>query len=644
MHTALLACLFLFLLLLALLLLFLAARSTSAPGALEAPPITLAFVCKNEAHVIEEFLAHHLGEGVSSVLMMDDFSTDKSVELAVQLCADARVPLILLPRRRSCAVQKEFYPLLLTLCREVRWPFLKHGWLLVADCDEFAYVRSETQRLSLAQALGATAPGLDVLGMSWLSFGTADSCPGPGQLRSMCTRRVDFDSGRTTVTLCRGACNDDLANGDLRKYCVRLAAIRSQRVKFLGVHGTDRAAEGVHVKAERDLLGDTPKILMNHYSWVCKEWYKNKVLRGDSDAFRVGALTRLMEELSQNAAVLDARRDTFLRDRFPCYGAYVISRPDAQARRAHMRSLCLRLGLRPKMVEPLRADGRAPTKSWLSLTQQHVLEDIATQRASEWHFIFEDDAQLATGCDIFRLHELLDENLDAEGLVCLGTTSTKALAFAVTPRGAVKVLGAAQRPPQLCAGFFFQDCEADQGAKSLPITTVVINPSSASFQLQLRHLRALAPELLEDLVVLFDEVQTEEAEDVLLLGRIACRRFRHVMGDLRAAMRVVETHFVYVTRADLILVKELPLRKLLQAMLQHTQLQRVELGCQLSSDSKTWSTLSVADLTFLPTQCLAHDSFVTTAEAFLEDDESLAPGTHWYLGDSLEDGGFVFEV
>jgi len=698
----LLAFLVILLLLLLLPLLLSFRRRTSSPvrgapsgAASGGETLVLAFTCKNQSQIIEEFLAHHIGEGVSSVLMMDDFSTDDSVELALRLCRDARVPLILLPRLQSTrAVESEFLPLLQSISLDSEWQLLTHGWLLIGDCRECAHWRGASSGASSGGVLLPLARAL------------------PGRSEDVIT-----------------FLDDERPFSRAKSYCVRLPA---------------------------GLFQEVPPAVV-------------------SPDFAVAPRVR----------------------RFPFYVAHVISMPAAETRRAHMQTLCLRLGLRAKMVEPVEiteatrrqhqencacegykaedALATAPSaysQAWLSLalTHRRILREIS-EAEDEWHFIFEDDAQLTEGCDLFMLHELLDsireKQLDADGLVYLGMCAPEKTselfgdisrghawcthAFAVTPRGAAKVLGqelcwahpvdqlyAQALPPQLLVGFerkcretpaqtdwrgfFFQDREASWYSQSLlyssrpapapsplPITTLITTccrqncPSTLSFQVQFRQMRALAPELLEDVIVVFDGARPgqqalhkkckgacdeiaygEYVREVVQLGRQACRRFRYLVmperscltSSLRAAMRLVDTHFVYVAQEDLVPSRSLPIQALLRAMTQRAELQlvhtcRVSLGyhlryCQQLTPQRRESSeppaLRVGDLRFFPGSCYIDQNHVSSVAFyekhvwpyvrpgdFMEHDlmynlEQPPAGTQWFLGDSLEDGGFILHL
>lgn len=445
-------------------------------GASARPFLTLGFVCKDEDAIIEEFLAHHIAEGVMCVVMMDDGSTDKSVQLAQEVCADAMVEFIQLPRTTTEPVQREFNRTLFELCHGQT---IADGWLLVADCDEFTHYRSRRHRKPLARYLEDAPTHVCAIGFEWLHYAPTEQCPDYNRLVESSSWRMDLDS--KNVTIVRSGCtNDEARKVGYRKWMLRTEACRAGLIKGIAIHRVDCADE-VLLTFPFQVAGSVEEGLwecpiQNHYSHQCEHAYANKIAKGDGDGFRVGAAIRTMGDLYDNELALNGKVDRYLANRFHEYTAYYINMDNAASRRRHMELMCFRLGLKGTRVRPIEYELVPPPapcdcrfsfkdthtsrrcgqecRSWVSLTHTHkaILEEVAGLASSDLCIIFEDDSQLARGLTKFDLHDHLDqlratnphneiwylgiclrEIDECTGSVCSGMCTH---AYALTPTGA----------------------------------------------------------------------------------------------------------------------------------------------------------------------------------------------------------------
>ena len=445
-------------------------------GASARPFLTLGFVCKDEDAIIEEFLVHHIAEGVMCVVMMDDGSTDKSVQLAQEVCADAMVEFIQLPRKTTEPVRREFNRTLFELCHGQT---IADGWLLVADCDEFTHYRSRRHRKSLARYLEDVPIHVCAIGFEWLHYAPIEQCPNYNRLVESSSWRMDLDSKNVSLVL-SGCTNDDARKVFYRKWMLRTEACRAGVIKGIDVHRVDCADE-VLLMFPFQVAGSVEEGLwecpiQNHYSYQREHVHAKKIAKDDGNEYRVGAAIRTVRDLYDSGMALNGKVDRYLASRFHEYTAYYINMDRAASRRRHMELMCFRLGLKGTRVRPIeyeRVPQPAPCdcgysfkdthtslgcgqacRSWVSLTHTHkaILEEVAGLASSDLCIVFEDDSQLARGLTKFDLHDHLDRLRATAPLnefwylgICLGVTSecTGSVcsghcthAYALTPTGA----------------------------------------------------------------------------------------------------------------------------------------------------------------------------------------------------------------
>ena len=123
-------------------------------------------ICKNEEHIVDEWLQHYRHEGVDGFLVIDNGSTDGTVDLLGQ---HADVSVVVDATRHSQSTLYNKYA-----------PLGAYEWLLVLDFDEFAYGSTQT----LAEVLRQLPTEVGAVRLPWLCFGSsghgADQPPSVG--------------------------------------------------------------------------------------------------------------------------------------------------------------------------------------------------------------------------------------------------------------------------------------------------------------------------------------------------------------------------------------------------------------------------------------------------------------------------------
>ena len=112
-------------------------------------------ICKNEAHVIDEWLEHYRNEGVTSFLVIDNGSTDDTV---ARLSTHVDVVVVEDGARHAQASLYNKYANLLS-CE----------WILVVDLDEFLYGST----VPVGEVLRSLPDDVGAVNIPWLCFGSS---------------------------------------------------------------------------------------------------------------------------------------------------------------------------------------------------------------------------------------------------------------------------------------------------------------------------------------------------------------------------------------------------------------------------------------------------------------------------------------
>jgi len=73
------------------------------------PTITALALFKNEAMNMEEFIRHHVEEGVSEFVLINDGSTDNRAAIAEQVANELNVDLTIIPGVHKCLSQNSVH-------------------------------------------------------------------------------------------------------------------------------------------------------------------------------------------------------------------------------------------------------------------------------------------------------------------------------------------------------------------------------------------------------------------------------------------------------------------------------------------------------------------------------------------------------
>lgn len=204
-------------------------------------------IMKNEAMNLEEWIQHYLWQGIEQIYLIDNGSTDNSLELAQPWIDQGVVKLISLPERWK---QKEHYRTAFNhfhIAEECQW-------LMVADLDEFWFCKKEG--LNIRWALDYYDE-FDVVYTNWTMFGSGGYKTHPSSLRTeLVLRQEELGSHFATKWICQTKTLLDL--------------------KDLGVHKIKGACSS-------RTISENSIFQINHYTIQSLEYFtKIKMARGDA--------------------------------------------------------------------------------------------------------------------------------------------------------------------------------------------------------------------------------------------------------------------------------------------------------------------------------------------------------------------------
>lgn len=219
-------------------------------------------IVKNEALSIQEWCEHYLWQGVDHFFIIDNGSTDNTVEL-IQNSINQQATIVRRPGRLN---QTQF---LNGAYKEFR---NATDWMAVIDADEFWYGHS--QKLSDV-VRKREQDGFSSIFTNWKHFGSMGFQKQPESIRQSLTRR-----GHTNTSVFDGKC-----------------VFKTKSTSEIGVHS--HSTQGRQIR-------DNYRLSLNHYRIQSDEFFNIKIARGGGPGQWIGKKTPLVNNgLSFNWFVRD---------------------------------------------------------------------------------------------------------------------------------------------------------------------------------------------------------------------------------------------------------------------------------------------------------------------------------------------------
>ena len=204
-------------------------------------------IFKNEAHILDEWIAHYLWQGVDKIFLIDNGSTDNYREILEPYIQNNKVELFIYPQKyMQCTHYNKVYN---DMIKD------KFEWLCVIDLDEFVYAPKN----NLCDILHRFDKYKDIneLKMYWRNFGSSDYIEQPESVRKSFIYR-DYDTNKT-----------------LTKYFVKCNSEHSKDIERIWIHWA-------FLKKGHTVYLDPQNITLNHYMIQSLNYFKNiKMTRGD---------------------------------------------------------------------------------------------------------------------------------------------------------------------------------------------------------------------------------------------------------------------------------------------------------------------------------------------------------------------------
>lgn len=212
-------------------------------------PYTLGLlaIMKNEEMNLVEWIEHYKWQGVEQIYLIDNGSTDNTVDLLQPYINEGLVKLLVLTKPWS---QTEHYH---TAFKQLN---IKENvdWLIMADLDEFWFAKR--RGMSMRDALQAFGR-IDVIYANWTMFGSSGYVKHPPSIRRCLTKRQPLLSAHENT-----------------KWICRTKSIHTP--KALAVHKI------IGCRSERT-VSDNQTFQLNHYPIQSVEYFeKVKMVRGDA--------------------------------------------------------------------------------------------------------------------------------------------------------------------------------------------------------------------------------------------------------------------------------------------------------------------------------------------------------------------------
>jgi hypothetical protein len=243
--------------------------------------LSVGALFKNEEHAIVEWIEHYLFRGVEHFYLIDDRSTDSSVEKLQPYIKKGLITLFTSNHPYYLGRQRNMY-------NEYFTPHIKETeWLLIVDLDEFVWSPASVSFVPLLRDLFNENSQLQAISLQFYSNGHIKQ---PKSIVEGFTKR---DSTKFRM----------LENGQANlpvKYFIHTTYDFSS----LNVHHADHVLE--EIKLTRFKIVNTHVFQLNHYICQSREfWNTVKCTRGDSDDYR----NRTPEEFDEIHKSIDEVED-----------------------------------------------------------------------------------------------------------------------------------------------------------------------------------------------------------------------------------------------------------------------------------------------------------------------------------------------
>ncbi|WP_462247694.1 glycosyltransferase family 2 protein [Ekhidna sp.] len=242
--------------------------------------LSIVAIFKNEAHIIDEWIAHYINEGVDHFYLIDNGSNDSYLE-KIQSYLDQGIISLIIDDEKWAQVK---------LYNQYVLP-LKHRseWLIVCDLDEFIYARNGYN--TIREYLESRPNSIAMVRVPWKMFGSNGNKKQPVSVIDSFTKRCEYIN--------------EVEHPGMRghSYSSSKVIVRNRFLNYINIHQCDlrKWPKGVvenskgeamtmedpnHQYIDEGLLKES-FLHLNHYAIQSFDWFmKVKMTRGAADTER----------------------------------------------------------------------------------------------------------------------------------------------------------------------------------------------------------------------------------------------------------------------------------------------------------------------------------------------------------------------
>jgi hypothetical protein len=225
--------------------------------------IAIISVFKNESHILEEWIEHHLKEGISHFFLVDNGSNDNYLE-KIQIYIDKQIVTLIIDEKKYS--QLEHLNKFLPICKTF-------DWILVIDLDEIVYSRNGYK--TITDYLKSLNQNILQVSIPWKIFGSNNHKNQPSSVINSFTYRDEYPN----LGLINNKC---ITRGNNIKYLRQHASdIYNNNGIIIDSNGIEHNEISYVSKISEEILNNSC-LHLNHY--VCQSWeyFSNiKMTRGD---------------------------------------------------------------------------------------------------------------------------------------------------------------------------------------------------------------------------------------------------------------------------------------------------------------------------------------------------------------------------
>uniref|UniRef100_A0A6C0KW93 Glycosyltransferase 2-like domain-containing protein n=1 Tax=viral metagenome TaxID=1070528 RepID=A0A6C0KW93_9ZZZZ len=240
--------------------------------------LCLIAIFKNEASIINEWITHYINQGVDKFFLINNDSTDQSLEI-IQPYIDKNIVECVMSKERHA--QKQLYN------KHFLDKSKEYHWAMVVDLDEFIYARKGCR--TIKEYLHTLDDSIAQICVPWKMFGSNGYKIQPQYVIESFTKRIYYDK-------------DDGFQGIKKdngyKYSLNKCIVRTTHLKQFAIHShemlnknhitSDNTINNLHSDVNFSKIDETilenSYLHLNHYAIQSYDWFmKVKATRGAAD-------------------------------------------------------------------------------------------------------------------------------------------------------------------------------------------------------------------------------------------------------------------------------------------------------------------------------------------------------------------------